>query len=101
MRNIEVRVSTSISKLESVLYSSEVSDLENGVSVILKGGEQNMPKIDTSSWGEFVVGKLFTISRGKRQKAQDRIKGDIPYYSASNEAVSYTHLIQVKSPKIV
>jgi hypothetical protein len=39
MRNIEVRVSTSISKLESVLYSSEVSDLENGVSVILKGGE--------------------------------------------------------------
>ena len=39
MRNIEVRVSTSISKLESVLYSSEVSDLENSVSVILKGGE--------------------------------------------------------------
>jgi hypothetical protein len=39
MRNIEVRVSDSISKLESVLYSSEVSDLENSVSVILKGGE--------------------------------------------------------------
>ena len=74
MRNIEVRVSDSISKLESA------QRVENS-------------KIDVSGWGKFIVGDLFTIDRGKRQKAQDRVKGDIPYYSASNEANGMTDII--------
>ena len=49
MRNIEVRVSTSISKLESA------QGVENS-------------KIDTSGWGEFVVGNLFNIKPTKAYK---------------------------------
>ena len=35
-------------------------------------------------WGEFELNKLFSIKRGKRLIKNDRLKGDIPYYSASN-----------------
>lgn len=40
-------------------------------------------KINTSKWKEFVIGDLFTVTRGVRQKAADRLSGEIPYYSAS------------------
>lgn len=46
MRNIEVRVSTSISKLESA------QGVENS-------------KIDVSSWGDFRIGDLFTVRASK------------------------------------
>lgn len=42
--------------------------------------------LNTVEWGEFVLGEIFTtIKRGKRLIERDRIKGNIPYYSASKE----------------
>ena len=35
-------------------------------------------------WGEFEIGAIFKVSRGKRFIEKDRKKGDFPYYSASS-----------------
>lgn len=40
--------------------------------------------VDTSSWGEFVVGELFDMIQGRRLKKADFIEGDIPYVMASS-----------------
>lgn len=40
--------------------------------------------IDTSAWGEFVVGELFDMIQGRRLKKADFIEGDIPYVMASS-----------------
>jgi hypothetical protein len=66
MRNIEVRVSTSISKLESA------QGVENS-------------KIDVSSWGEFPLIELFDfyLSKGDNQ-AQKLDEGEIPLVSSGS-----------------
>ena len=40
--------------------------------------------IDTSQWGEFVVGELFDMIQGRRLKKADFIEGEIPYVMASS-----------------
>lgn len=40
--------------------------------------------VDTSSWGEFVVGELFDMIQGRRLKKADFIEGEIPYVMASS-----------------
>lgn len=40
--------------------------------------------VDTSTWGEFVVGELFDMVQGRRLKKADFIEGDIPYVMASS-----------------
>ena len=40
--------------------------------------------VDTSTWGEFVVGELFDMIQGRRLKKADFIEGDIPYVMASS-----------------
>lgn len=40
--------------------------------------------IDTSQWGEFIVGELFDMIQGRRLKKADFIEGDIPYVMASS-----------------
>lgn len=40
--------------------------------------------VDTSTWGEFVVGELFDMMQGRRLKKADFIEGDIPYVMASS-----------------
>jgi hypothetical protein len=72
MRNIEVRVSDSISKLESA------KDVENS-------------KIDVSSWGEFELRKLFgDCKKGSRLVQAERIDGDVPLVTAGYENVGIT-----------
>ncbi len=45
---------------------------------------QEQIKINSNNWKKFKLKNIFPIiERGKRQKAADRISGDIPYYSAS------------------
>ncbi len=45
-------------------------------------------------WGEFVVGEIFDFAmRGKRLIERDRVKGNIPYYSASKESNGLTDMI--------
>lgn len=40
--------------------------------------------VDTSAWGEFVVGELFDMIQGRRLKKADFIEGEIPYVMASS-----------------
>lgn len=40
--------------------------------------------VDTSQWGEFVVGELFDMIQGRRLKKADFVEGDIPYVMASS-----------------
>ena len=40
--------------------------------------------VDTSSWGDFVVGELFDMIQGRRLKKADFIEGEIPYVMASS-----------------
>ena len=40
--------------------------------------------VDTSAWGEFVVGELFDMIQDRRLKKADFIEGDIPYVMASS-----------------
>lgn len=40
--------------------------------------------VDTSRWGEFVVGELFDMIQGRRLKKADFIEGEIPYVMASS-----------------
>ncbi len=42
-----------------------------------------MIAIDTSNWKKFVIGRLFKVSRGKRLVEEDREKGNVFYFSAS------------------
>lgn len=46
--------------------------------------ENKMTKIDTSNWGEFVVGDLFDMEPGKRVRKHDQESGDIPFVMASS-----------------
>ena len=41
-------------------------------------------KLTDVEWGEFKIGKIFEIARGKRHIEKNRKKGSIPYYSASS-----------------
>jgi hypothetical protein len=45
-------------------------------------------------WSEFVIGKIFKVSRGKRLIEKDRVKGNIPYFSASATNNGLTDFIQ-------
>lgn len=62
-------------------------------------------ELDDVEWGEFVMGELFTLDRGKRLIKTDRLSGDIPYYSASGERNGLTDFISnplfVDSDKIL
>ena len=40
--------------------------------------------LNSVKWKEYVVKDVFKIKRGKRLKSEDRIKGNISYYSASD-----------------
>lgn len=40
--------------------------------------------VDTSAWGDFVVGELFDMIQGRRLKKADFVKGEIPYVMASS-----------------
>ena len=40
--------------------------------------------VDTSAWGEFVVGELFDMIQGRRLKKADFVEGEIPYVMASS-----------------
>ena len=72
MRNIEVRVSDSISKLESA------KDIESS-------------KIDVGGWGEFELRKLFgDCKKGSRLVQAERIDGDVPLVTAGYENVGIT-----------
>ena len=42
----------------------------------------NMGRIDTSRWGEFLVGDLFDAERGKVKNLQNQKAGDIPVIAA-------------------
>ena len=46
--------------------------------------QRSKTPVDTSSWGEFVVGELFDMIQGRRLKKADFIGGDIPYVMASS-----------------
>ena len=41
-------------------------------------------KLTDVEWGEFKIGDIFEITRGKRHIEKSRNKGNIPYYSASS-----------------
>lgn len=41
-------------------------------------------KLTDVEWGEFKIGNIFEIARGKRHIEKNRKKGNIPYYSASS-----------------
>lgn len=46
--------------------------------------QRSKTPVDTSTWGEFVVGELFDMIQGRRLKKADFIEGDIPYVMASS-----------------
>lgn len=51
--------------------------------------------LNSVQWSEFTLNKIFPfIMRGKRLIARDRIKGNIPYYSASKENNGLTDMIK-------
>lgn len=67
---------------------SFITQRENGICFnnINKKNEINFSKglIDTSNWKFFNLVNIWdTVKRGERQKSEDRIPGDMPYYSAS------------------
>lgn len=45
-------------------------------------------------WGEFVIGKIFKVSRGKRLIESNREKGNVAYYSASSSNNGLTDFIK-------
>ena len=52
-------------------------------------------KLNSVKWAEFTLNKVFPfIMRGKRLIERDRIKGNIPYYSASKENNGLTDMIE-------
>ena len=55
-----------------------------------------MPKIDTSSWGEFVVGSLFDADRGKVKSLQTLKDGNTPVIAAAraNQGVAGYYNVQ-------
>jgi Type I restriction modification DNA specificity domain len=44
-------------------------------------------------WGEFTLGNIFKVTRGKRLTEKDRKKGNLPYYSASSSNNGLTDFI--------
>lgn len=52
-----------------------------------------MKEIDTSAWGEFQIGDLFTLVKGSRLTSLSRSDGEIPYVGASQFNNGITHYI--------
>ena len=46
--------------------------------------QRSKTPVDTSTWGEFVVGELFNMIQGRRLKKADFVEGEIPYVMASS-----------------
>ena len=53
----------------------------------------NIMKLNDREWKEFRIYDIFNYSRGKRQTENSRIKGNIPYYSASQDNNGLTDFI--------
>lgn len=71
----------------------------------MKIAKENL-KLEDIEWREFTLEQIFSeIKRGKRLIEKDRIKGNIPYYSASKENNGLTDLISnplfVEKDKII
>lgn len=71
----------------------------------MKIAKENL-KLENIKWKEFTLEQIFSeIKRGKRLIEKDRIKGNIPYYSASKENNGLTDLISnplfVEKDKII
>ncbi len=75
------------SYMKAVMEESEKS-LEN-----LKKADNTKHLIDVSGWGEFRIGDLFDVSRGRRHVVGNHEEGDLPYYSASLENNGVTDYI--------
>ena len=75
------------SYMKAVMEESEKS-LEN-----LRKADDAKHLIDVSGWGEFRVGDLFDVSRGRRHIVGNHKEGDLPYYSASLENNGVTDYI--------
>ena len=67
---------------------------ENGSSKYKGKVIDEICKIDFKNWNYFSIKDIFPeMTRGQRQKASDRISGDIPYYSASKNNNGLTDYI--------
>ena len=52
-----------------------------------------MKELKPIEWKEFIIKDLFDISKGLRFIAEDRISGNIPYYSASQKNNALTDMV--------
>lgn len=81
-------------ELDENLLESILDFYENG-SQKYKGKVINKEcNLNFKNWTYFPINEIFPkISRGERQKASDRMSGDIPYYSASKNNNGLTDYI--------
>ncbi|MGX3045703.1 restriction endonuclease subunit S [Helicobacter sp. T3_23-1056] len=95
--------------MESFMRQIEQNEIQTQINSIKSKLAQSTPlkfDINTIQWKEFVLGEIFTtIKRGKRLIERDRIKGNIPYYSASKENNGLTDMIAnplfIESDKLI
>lgn len=69
--------------METVMSSVTEKTKERLASLPQPTDKKKTP-VDTSAWGEFVVGELFDMIQGRRLKKADFVEGDIPYVMASS-----------------
>lgn len=65
-------------------YIRSLADNIKYDSKIIKKSDNDKISLNLETWKEFKIDEVFEIIRGKRLIETDRIRGDIPYYSASD-----------------
>lgn len=65
----------------------------NTQPLVTQRGGSASPTLGVDRWKEFQVGRFFKAERGMRHIAEDRLPGNIPYYSASQDNNGLTDMI--------
>lgn len=90
-RNACDKIEDIVLQLPSIGDTPDYNKMESYIKKIYKDDVLNTKnkngrfKLNTCDWKKYRIADIFNIKRGVRQKEEDRISGEIEYYSASQE----------------
>lgn len=90
---IEGAITPDFEFMENYIKSLNSQTIKTSINTEREHRSENSLQLDIENWKEFKIKDFFTIKRGRRLKAEDRIKGDIPYFSASKDNNGLTDYI--------
>lgn len=75
------------------MMGAAMGDQEGRLSLVETLANLTPVAVDTHTWADFRIDKIFNVVKGSRLKSTDRIPGDIPYVGASQFNNGITHYI--------